>query len=220
MKHYIFEYTNQKALSLLIGACFALLLIIPLGLYYLIPFVGNTLKVILAIGIPFLVFFLCRKRINEEGEAQLEDSSITFILANQTHSIQFSEIKSYKVEHYNGTRLICTFKDNTKFKLLANSYFCKAEVFESLCDDLEHTINQYILETNTELVRKPSIFEQKWMPVFLVIMTLGIVWVFFRTYTEGKTPPTSIYTSIAIFAGLWVAYFKAREKSKGKVPQI
>ncbi|HEV7347848.1 hypothetical protein [Telluribacter sp.] len=220
MKHYTYEYTNQKALFLLLGTCFVLLIVLLLGIPYMAPLLGSTLYATLAIGTPFLVFFLNKKKIKKVGEAHLEDTSLTVILFNQTRHIRFSELKSYKVEHYNGTRLSCTFTDNTKFRLVANYQFCKPEAFEALCDDLERTINQYVVETNTELVRKPSLYEQKWMPFLLVAMSLTMVWVFFRTYSSGIKPPLSSYSPVIILAGLWAAYFKAREKNKGKVPHV
>ncbi|WP_247237818.1 hypothetical protein [Telluribacter sp. SYSU D00476] len=220
MKHYTFEYTNQSTIFLLLAACFALLIVLLLGVPYMAPLLGSTLYATLAIGTPFLVFFLNRNKIKKVGEAQLEDTSLTLLLSDQTRSIQFSELKSYKVEYYNGTRLSCTFKDNTKFKLMANHQFCKPEAFEALCDDLERTIDQYILETNAELVRKPSLYEQKWMPFLLGAMSLTMAWVFLRAYSSGIKPPLSSYTSVIIMAALWAAYFKAREKNKGKVPQV
>lgn len=55
---------------------------------------------------------------------------------------------------------------------------------------------------------------------FLGIITLALGWVVFDAFSSGRTPPGSIYISIAIFISLWAAYFKTRQKNQGKLPQV
>jgi len=47
---------------------------------------------------------------------------------------------------------------------------------------------------------------------FLVIATVDIAWVFTHALISEKDLLKSIYTSVAIFIVLRIAYFKARQK--------
>lgn len=207
---------------LLLATCFALLLGLTVVMIYLLPSFGDfgkAVSIVLAIGIPFLVLFLNMKKSRRDGSAQLEADRVVFKLADQTRTILFSELKSYKIEHYNGTRLSLDFRDNTKFRLDANDNFGNSKAFEAFCHDLEDAINQYTLDTAAGLVRKPSLFEQKWLPVLLGIVTLALGWVVIQSILEGRKLPTGLFVSIVLFAPLWGAYFKARQKSKERLSQ-
>lgn len=43
-------------------------------------------------------------------------------------------------------------------------------------------------------------------------MTTAVIWVVVHSYQSGKSLPISTYTTIAIFVGMWLAYFKAKQK--------
>lgn len=218
MKQYDFEYTDQKFLIILVISCIVLLAALIAGMLYLAPGIGKLPLVILAIAGPFVVFFLYKKRIKKPGTARLEGDKVTFNLSGQSRTISFNELISYKIEHFNGTRLHLTFLDNSSFKLVSNNNLGGSDHFEIFCDDLEKALSEYIHASNTTLIRKPSVFEQKWFPYLLGAITLALGWVVIDAFSSGNKPPGSIYVSIAIFISLWAAYFKTRQKNREKQP--
>jgi hypothetical protein len=220
MKQYDFEYTDQRFLFILLASCFALFLGLLFAAVYFSAYLGIGPSVLLAAGIPILAFLMNKKKLKKEGSARLDSTAITFTLPDYTHTIAFTELQAYKVEHYNGTRLSLMLKDKTKFRLTANDNFTDSGRFEAFCDELEEALYRFSLTANTGLARQPSFFKQKWLPILLGTMTLALAWVVVQALLEGKTPPASLFVSIALFLSLWGAYFKVRKKSKGKMPQV
>lgn len=216
-KEYNFEYTNEKIALLLFGISLAAFIGLLFCIPYLVPVIGKIPNGLLLIGVPFAIFWFNRKRIKKEGSALVDDNSLKLNLEKGIEEILFSDLKSYKIEHHNGTRLNLKFNVRNKIKLAANSNFSNSHLFEAFCDDLEKVISQYIKVNHSEIVRSPSIFEQKWMQVFLIVATVIITGIFLHAFYVGKAPSTSIYSSVAIFIGLWVAYFKTKQKNKNRV---
>lgn len=103
--------------------------------------------------------------------------------------------------------------DKSKIKLIANINFCNAEPFENFCKDLEGTLARYAHEHQGTLVRKPSIFEQKWVLGFLIIGTLAIVWIVIRGISADNGIGTAL-VPIGIVAMLWEAWLNTRKKRK------
>jgi len=212
MKHYTFEHTDSRFLLILIGVFFALLIALLACMQYLIPVFGQNIGFVLIVGIPAVVVWLFRGRLKKFVLADLNSSSVKFDFGDRVETIAFHDIKSYKIEHYNGTTLTLKFADRKKISITANANFCNPTQFELFCHDLEELILKNNAESGLEVVRIGSVFEQKWMLPFLIIATAGIAWVFIHSFATGKGFPKSIYTSIAIFIGLWIAYFRARQK--------
>ena len=212
MKQYTFEYTDSRFMLVLVGIFIAILVALLSSMRYIVPAVGINMASILTIGLPALVVWLLRKRLKKYGLADVDTSSVKFDFGDRVENIDFVNLKSYKIEHYNGTTLILNFADRKNLRITANNNFCDSKQFELFCRDLE----EMILESNqvnaSEVARIGSVFEQKWMLPFLVFATTGIAWVFIHSFMSGKGFPKSIYTSVAIFMGLWLAYFKAQQK--------
>jgi hypothetical protein len=217
MKVYDFEYTDEKILFILLGICLVVFVALLFCMPYLVPVLGKIPNGLLVIGVPVAIFWFNRKKIKKAGSAFLAEDSLSISLEKGSEEILFSDLKSYKIEHHNGTTLNLKYNTANKMKLTANSNFCNSAAFEAFCDDLEKVVSQYSKLSHTPIVRSPSIFEQKWFLVFLVTVTAIIVIIFLHATYVGKAPSTSIYTSVAIFIGLWVAYFKTKQKSKNRV---
>jgi hypothetical protein len=61
---------------------------------------------------------------------------------------------------------------------------------------------------------KKSVYEQRWMPYFLVAMTLSVAIFFIVTINNDKRTPGAIFTSLALVIHMWLAYSRAKRKSK------
>jgi hypothetical protein len=122
-------------------------------------------------------------------------------------------VASYEIQHYNGVTLYLKLTDKSKFKVQALTAFCNAEAFEKFCEELERTLTHYAHDHPGTLVRKPSFFEQKWLPVFLGVGTLAVVWIVIRNLSAGAGVGAALVPAGAFF-GLWIAYFTAKKKRK------
>ncbi len=63
-----------------------------------------------------------------------------------------------------------------------------------------------------KIIREKTLFEQKWMPYFLVAMTLAIVIFLIATANDEKSTPATIFTSLGIIISMWFAFLKAKTK--------
>lgn len=212
MKHYTFEYTDTKYFLKLAGIFIAILIGLIVCSQYLVLVLGKNGGIILILALPALVVWLLRKGLKKHALADLDTSFVKFDFGDRVEEIDFKDLQSYKVEHYNGTTLSLKLADRKNIKITANSNFCNSVQFELFCRDLEEVIQRSNEENISEVTRVKSIFEQKWMLPFLIVFTSGIIWVIAHSLMSGKGVPTSLYTSIAIFIGMWAAYFKGRQK--------
>ena len=212
MRDYTFEYVNQKFLLILFGISISVFVGQVACMSYLVPVIGKNASFILMLAGPVLVFWLYKEKLKRRCTAHLSGSSVSFDFDDSVENVEFRDLLSYKIEHYNGTTLVMTFRERKKIKLVANGHFCDSAPMESFCLALEDAITGSNVAGLSEVIRVKSVFEQKWMPVFLTIMTAAVIWVVAHSYQSGKSIPLSTYTSIAIFLGVWAAYFKAKQK--------
>ena len=151
--------------------------------------------------------------VKQIGSAELSDTYLLLHLDGEEKHILFSEVTSYEIQHYNGVTLFLKFADKSKFKVQALAAFCNAEAFERFCQELEHALTRYAREHPGTLMRKPSFFEQKWLPVFLGIGTLAVVWIVIRNLSAGAGLGPALLPAAGL-SGLWIAYFTAKKKRK------
>ncbi len=154
----------------------------------------------------------------KKGSAQLSDTYLILHLEGEEKHIPFSEVASYEIQHYNGVTLYLKLTDKSKIRLIANINFCNAEPFENFCKDLEGTLARYAHEHQGTLVRKPSIFEQKWALGFLIVGTVAIVWIVIRNVSAGNGIGTALVPT-GIFAMLWGAWLNTRKKRKEAISE-
>ena len=211
---FSFEYTDTKYTLKLLGISFAALLALLIAMVVTVELIGVAGSLILAFGIPFLIFFFNKKKIKKQGTANIYDSSSEFSLVDSTIKVAFSDMKTYQVERYNGTALVIKFKNGNDFKLQANSNFCNPEQFDAFCKEFEKTVQQFKATNNVELTRKPSLFERAWMLPLLIVLTTGLIGGSIFAISQGKNIPPTFYTSAAVVIPLWIGYMNARKRKQ------
>ena len=214
MRDYNFEYTDTKFTLKLLGLSFLTLVTLLIAMVVTVDLIGIIGSLILAFGVPLLIFFMNKKKIKKQGTANIYDSYSEFKLANSSDKVVYADIKTYQVERYNGTHLKIKFKDGKDFKLQANSNFCNADQFDTFCNEFENSVQQYKTSNNVELTRKKSMFEQAWMLPFLVILTAGLIGGIIFAISQGKSIPPTFYTSAAVVIPLWIGYLNARKRKE------
>jgi len=214
MRDFTFEYTDTKFTLKLLGLSFLSFVVLLIAMVVTVDLIGIIGSLILAFGVPLLIFFLNKKKIKKLGTGNILDSYAEFKLADSTQKIEFGQIKTYQVERYNGTALVLKLKDGKDFKLQANTNFCNADQFDTFCQEFEKTIQQFKMTNNVELTRKKSMFEQAWMLPFLIILTVGLVGGIIFAISKGKNIPPTFYTSAAVVIPLWIGYFNARKRKQ------
>lgn len=214
MADYNFEYTDTKFTLKLLGISFLTFILLLIAMIVTIDLIGVIGGLILAFGVPLLIFFLNKKKILKQGSAIINDSYSEFKLSDTTNKIVYSDIRTYQVERFNGTHLKIKFKDGSRFKLQANSNFCNSKQFDLCSQEFDDTVQRFKTTNGVELTRKKSIFEQAWMLPLLIILTGGLLGGVLYAIIQGKRIPPTFYTSGAIVIPLWVAFFNARKRKK------
>ena len=217
MKVYNFQSVNQKKALILFVSLFAIFFALFFSMVSLKHIFNVYVTMIFSFGIPILIFWLNRKKIKENCIAKISELNSEINVDNILHFIYFEEIKSYKIESYNGSiSLSINLKNNENIKLTANSNYGEIKNFEDYCRDLEISIENFNKSNkNSEVLRKKSFFEKKWVFYFLIIITLIIL--IFLTILISKSAefPSSLLSAIAPLLVLWGGYFN--EKNKGKI---
>ena len=214
MRDFAFEYTDTKFTLKLLGLSFLALFVLLVAMVVTVDLIGIIGSLILAFGVPLLIFFLNKKKIKKLGTANISDSNAEFKLVNSTQKIEFGQIRTYQVERYYGTTLVLKFKDGKDFKLQANTNFCNADKFDEFCQEFEKTVQQFKTTNNVELTRKKSMFERAWMLPFLIILTAGLIGGIIFAISNDKNIPPTFYTSAALVIPLWIGYFNARKRKQ------
>lgn len=142
MKEFTFDYTDIRFMFRLLGLCFLAFVLLLLAMPVTsgkITIVGSLLS---AVALPFGAFFLFRNKLTKQGTAYVYDHSTELRLIDSSESIVYSEIKSYKLERYNGTQLIVKFRNGRRLRMQANSNFCNPAQFEEFCVGFEEAVQR------------------------------------------------------------------------------
>ena len=214
MRDFTFEYTDTKFALKLLGLSFLAFVLLLIAMVVTVDLIGIIGSLILAFGVPLLIFFLNKKNIKKQGTANIYDSYSEFKLVDSTDKVVYADMRTYQVERYNGTHLKIKFKDGKDFKLQANSNFCNTDQFDTFCQEFENVVQQYKTSNNFELTRKPSMFERAWMLPFLIILTAGLIVGIIFALSLGKSIPPTFYTSAAVIIPMWVGYLNARKRKQ------
>jgi len=214
---YSFEYSDTpysvKLLLVSIATFIGLLCAMPI----FIDTIGGTPGIIIVFVIPFLIFWFNKKKIKKYGTATINEKFITLDLNKQNHKIEFDNIKSYLVQHYNGVYLRIIQNDGKKTTVTSNSNFCNSEGFELFCEEFETTIEKSRIENKLPIIRKKSFFEKKWVFVFLIIMTIFFIGAIFKGMLSDRKSYASLFTSLGTLIALWGGYFSTKIKVKNRI---
>jgi hypothetical protein len=168
MKEYRFLYTkNLEILITVLSSMMTFILAEVIFLYYkLNPFFA----VILSFGLAYILFQILKRKVVHTGHAQLDRTSVEFVLENGVKKINFSDLISFKLYNgKNGPVLYLKSKNDT-FKLFANNNFCEIDDLKVFCKDAIRTLEKYKIETNPSLVREGSIFAKRGILYFYLYL--------------------------------------------------
>ena len=208
MKEYQFQFTKVKDTFLVVLACivvFAIVMFICVKLS-----IDKSLMVVIELIFMFLTFRLLKKKAVSNCTAKLNDTSIQFEFENDSRSINFSDLISYKA-YYGKNGAVLYLKNNIdNFKISVNSNYCKTDDFELFCKDVILKLDTYKDKTNSIVIHEGSIFTKKGMLYFLITATLIYLLAFF---IETK----DLRIGIGIGGGfyffiMWTKYFIENNK--------
>ncbi len=214
MEKYYFEQTDLKFLTVLV----VIVLLIPVAailcLSILSPMAGEGFLIFIAIGAPILVFILNKRKLTKQVEACVDDTSVSFDFGDYTEQIDFENLKSYQIEDYNGITLRLQILNRKKIELTASSGFSDLSQMKIFCKALEQKIHLSNKNNLSNVTRIASAFETKWMLPLLIILTVIISIILINSFSKEKLFTVSFYTSITGLAGLWLTWYRARQKKQ------
>lgn len=138
MKKFDFEYTKLiETIFFMIGICAFVCLLIYLfialkfslfWLYFVAPISG--------IGL----FFLLRKIVIRNGEAEISDEHVILKLSNRDYKLDFEDLIYYKKDNYKNGPVLYLKNNALKLRLEANNNFCDSTDFDNFANALLRTI--------------------------------------------------------------------------------
>jgi hypothetical protein len=211
MKEYHFQFTKPKDVALVMLAC--------LIVFTITTFIGAMLSIgiilLVAIEIPlmFMTFRLLKKRAVSICTAKLSDNSVDFEFENESKTINFSDLISFKAYYGKNGPILYLKSHDENFKIFANNNFCKTEDFCSFSIDTIKQLDDFKKTYNSDLIHEGSIFATKGMFYFLIIATLIYLAAFFF---ETNALRIAIGIGGGLFFGImWIRYFIETDKKPG-----
>ena len=212
MKEYNFEYFNQKYTQKLVIKLFVIFLT-----FFSILCISNNnfvqvTAILLSLIIPYVIFNSKKKNIKRIGSATLYDTHAEFKLDEIHTVINFSEIKSYLIQNYNGSMLNIKFKDGKKFNLAANINYCKTLAFDNFCDDLDYALSSYKNGGKVDLIRKNGFFQNVWVFRIMWVVTLAFLFAILYAIVAGKNIPFhKLLLAIGPLLTMWGYYWSSKK---------
>lgn len=213
MKEYKFEFFNQK---------YTQKLIIKLWLFFMIVFFSSILsknKIFIIVGglssiiIPISIYLFNRKKIKKEGSAIIYDECTEFNLDNVKTVINYCDIESYLIQHFEGTVFHLKLKDGRKFNISSSNRYCETFQFTNFSRDFEKVLQVYKNENHTDLIRRNNFYDSKLIFPFLIIITaFYISMIIYLIFLGRKLPMLPLLLSIGPFIALWIGYSNNRKK--------
>lgn len=211
MKEYQFQYTKMWGTLLVV--------LLAIATFIAIAFLGifNKLNMVMTIVVSFssafLLFKFLKRKVVHACTAKLGDTYIIFELENETKTINFNELTSYKSYYGKNGPILYLNSNAENFKIFANNNFCQTDDFKIFSDDTIIQLDKYKEKNNLTLIHQGSAYATKGFLYFIFIATS----MYFLSFTiESK----NIRPYIGIGGGfylliMWVAYFNKRDlKSK------
>ena len=129
---------------------------------------GNSVKLWFSI----FVIQTLKGKIVRSCIAKLGETSVIFGFKNETKTIHFNNLTSYK-SYYGSNGPILYLKNNIdNFKIFANNNFCKTDDSQKFCEDIIIQLDKYKDKSNSTLIHEGSIYATKGFLYFLIIATL------------------------------------------------
>ncbi|CAN5154234.1 hypothetical protein BH09BAC3_BH09BAC3_16830 [soil metagenome] len=208
-----FEYTDQSYTLKLIAISLQtlVLLLIVLISTKLIGVFGGFL---VPFAVATAIFLYGKGKIRKKGTVVINDSHADFKLEEKDVNVQYADITTYHIERFNAVSLVIKFKDESKFRLMANGNFSNYLYLGNVVAALDKAIQEYQMTHNVVIERKPSIFARKWMLPLLIVFTSALIVTLIASKMSDKSVPFSFYSSIVVLIMLWVGYVRARTSSR------
>jgi FtsH-binding integral membrane protein len=171
------------------------------------------LTIVVSFGSAFFLFQFLKRKVVHFCTAKLSDTCVIFEFENETKTINFSELTSYK-SYYGKNGPILYLNNNVeKFKIFANNNFCDSDDFKTFSDDAIIQLNKYKDKNNLTLIHEGSMYATKGFLYFLFIAT-SIYFLSFTLESKDLRPYIGIGGGVYLLIS-WIAYFNKRDlKSK------
>jgi len=215
MHHYHFQYYSTKAALIMMAIC----LVVFLAAVYMIMglpfFQKNFLGILLAVGAPVVLFYNQRDRVVREGEAELADDFVRIAIQGREENVNLSDLKSYRVDHSNGTVLTLHFRDGRRqLKVGANGLYSDPGEFERFCNHFERVVITYNRNATDKVSRKTPVMLSPYMLIAQIILTTALMALFGVTMSSGKEPRGSFYSAVFSVLATWMVRYNALGKEK------
>ena len=212
---YRFEYSKREVLLRFILLTIAIFVCSLIATFSLLHHIGIWPCVTFPFAVPCLIFYLNRKKFKSKGVANLYQDKIFIDLDDSQSTFYFSDIETFKVEHFHGVSLSIRLRDRTKYRLFANDD-CDHSQLEKLCADFEKVIEEFKSYTTSERTREKSILESKWYFILLIALSAtGVVgFIYSFMFDTGGTRISSFFIVFVPLLSMWAGYLTTRLKRK------
>lgn len=190
------EYTKQSELVLLFLSTAALFF----GLIFILNRVidDGFVKALIALISTVAYFWILKNRwIVKVSDFTLTSKKLEW----NKSSIEFEDIKSYKIRRMKGAELIIKLKSGKTIYLTSNNHFCNSEKFETLCNSLDDKLSTY---NKGQIIKKKTFLETKTGLYFTITITVIIVvGGVYKSFTDNHFNISTVFLVIASLGILW-----------------
>ncbi len=214
MKEYNFAYINR---SFAIKLTILSFVITPIIFFSCAIITSNpdtqSSCVLLAIILPFVLFFSFVKKSVVSGKAVIEDNSLFLDTILFKGKIPYNEILSYQTVTLFGAELRLNLRNGNKYFIYApNKYYCDCQPLASFCYDLDNKLNAFKKYNESTITKKKSIFEKNWMYLLMVGLSVFVpISIVYASYLEKYRAIGFLLGGFALIIPYWIFYFNNKK---------
>ena len=216
-KVYSVQVTKQKRLSVLVMIFVPVfILVFGLGFYY--PGVRATGLIVLLIFIIgcFIVPMLKKSILSDQKDLELFDDKLV-IKGDDELTINFSEIKDYKISYYQQTLIKIELNDGEKIEIRANGNFTPVATLTKFAEDLDSKLLKLIDAGDLQAHRKSFFVDSVWFLGFIILTTGFMIYAGIAGYIKWHhLPPLYLLAYPIMGVSSILALIARRRKKKDK----
>ena len=214
-KVYTVEVTNQKRLLLLTVIFFSVFfLVFGIGFYY--PDARKLGLLVIGLALLFFIIPIFKKDIlSEQKDLELFDDKLVIPGVDQL-TINFAEIKDYKISYYRQTLIKIELNDGEKIEIRANGNFTPVATLTKFAEDLDSKLLKLIDAGDLQAHRKSFFVDSGWFLGFIILTTGFMIYAGIAGYIKWHhLPPLYLLAYPIMGVSSIIALIARRRRKKG-----
>lgn len=135
MNTYSFEYTDLNFTIKLVTICFVTAFLLLGTIPFTEEYINSNASFVFALITPVIIFFSNVRKIKQLGQGTLSTEWLIVPFEKGNRKIFYKEIHHYRLQSFQGYKLILYLKSGGKIKVQSNEAFCNPLAFGHFAAD-------------------------------------------------------------------------------------